>query len=94
MVGHSGIGNSSRARPGARQNGLGLHIGVRDDPEYIELYCLNWKTIMRSLEEIRHALTGPVMSLNTPFLSNGDIDYDKLDIISCCMGKYFRNSMI
>jgi flavin reductase (DIM6/NTAB) family NADH-FMN oxidoreductase RutF len=26
--------------------------------------------------------------------SDGDIDYDKLDIISYCMGKYFKNSIL
>lgn len=31
---------------------------------------------MINCEEVRHALTGPIMSLCTPFLSNGDIDYD------------------
>ena len=31
---------------------------------------------MLNREEVRHALTGPVMSLGTPFHENGDIDYE------------------
>ena len=31
---------------------------------------------MVTREDARHALSGPIMSLNTPFLANGDIDYD------------------
>ena len=33
---------------------------------------------MMTREEVRHALTGPVMSLWTPFLENGDIDYESV----------------
>jgi dihydrodipicolinate synthase/N-acetylneuraminate lyase len=33
---------------------------------------------MKSHEEIREALTGPVPSISTPFLENGDIDYKTL----------------
>jgi len=29
-----------------------------------------------SRDEVRHALTGPIMSLTTPFLENGDIDFE------------------
>ena len=31
---------------------------------------------MLTREEVRHALTGPVIALHTPFLKNGDIDYE------------------
>ena len=31
---------------------------------------------MLSREEVRQALTGPSMSLGTPFHENGDIDYE------------------
>jgi len=31
---------------------------------------------MLSREEVRQALTGPVVALHTPFLKNGDIDYE------------------
>ena len=31
---------------------------------------------MLNREEVRHALTGPIMSLHTPFHRNGDIDYE------------------
>jgi 4-hydroxy-tetrahydrodipicolinate synthase len=33
---------------------------------------------MISREEVRHALTGPIMSLNTPFFANGEIDYQSI----------------
>lgn len=33
---------------------------------------------MISREEARHALTGPIMSLNTPFFANGEIDYQSI----------------
>ncbi len=33
---------------------------------------------MRSSEELRSLLTGPVMSVHTPFMRDGEIDYDSL----------------
>lgn len=39
---------------------------------------------MRSTEELQTLLTGPVMSVHTPFLKDGEIDYDSLrGLVNC-----------
>lgn len=60
---------------------------------------VNIECVVKSITNlgVHDLFLGEVLSVNCDeeiIYEDGDIDYDKLDIISCCMGKYFRNSMI
>lgn len=59
--------------------GIALGLGLKDEsslaktPKKLDFKRSGKKIISR--EEAREALTGPMMSLRTPFLANGEIDY-------------------
>jgi flavin reductase (DIM6/NTAB) family NADH-FMN oxidoreductase RutF len=91
--------NSGRDVDKFRKLGLTKDKPLKVKTPLIKECPINIECTVRSITElgVHDLFIGEIVSVTCDdeiIYEDGDIDYDKLDIISYCMGKYFRNSPI
>lgn len=91
--------NSGRDIDKFKKLGLTKDKPIKINTPLVKECPINIECVIKSITNLGvHGLyIGEVMLVTYDeeiIYEDGDIDYDRLDIMSYCMGKYFRNSMI
>jgi len=91
--------NSGRDVDKFRKLGLTKYKPFKINTPLIKECPINIECLVRNIINlgVHDLFIGEVLSVNCDeelIYEDGDVDYDKLDIISYCMGKYFKNSIL
>ena len=91
--------NSGREVDKFKKLGLNRDKALKINTPLIRECPINIECAVRSITNlgVHDLFVGEVVSVTCDeevIYEDGDIDYDRLDIISYCMGKYFKNSML
>jgi len=91
--------NSGRDIDKFKELGLTKDKPIKINTPLIKECPINIECVVKSITNLgtHDLLIGEIVSVlcdEEIIYEDGDIDYEKLDIISYCMGKYFKNSII